>query len=248
MAVLRNAKSDANRFAAAERVRSEGDIDLACRLYLRVARRRLASPWKLSAKQRLVELDAEARGKLSDVEKKLADCDEDIPISQLTDGMIQQVADCMGALDELADQYGRVPNAGAEIKSVLAKQQKRPLVRAVLREPEANYLWVAAQELERKGQVCCAFQLLEKAVRQLPAPSAEVAQQRLEQLKADPQIVADAETCRSLQWCHLKYRTAVRVAKAQPLKARKIFQQIVQRSPADSEVHLAAKDQILRLN
>ena len=85
-------------------------------------------------------------------------------------------------------------------------------------------------------------------MQQLPAPSAQVAQRRLEQLKADPQQVASAEACRVLQWCHLKYRTAVRVAKVKPSKAREMFEQIVQRSPADSEVHLAAKDQIRRLN
>ena len=66
--------------------------------------------------------------------------------------------------------------------------------------------------LEGKGQVCCAFQLYEEAVRLSPAPSALAAERRLAQLKADPAQVQAAEACRVMQWCHQQYRMAERVA------------------------------------
>jgi len=108
-------------------------------------------------------------------------------------------------------------------------------------------LWDDAQALEEKGQVCCAFLLYEVAVRKLPAPSARAAEQRLAQLRTDPQQVAAAEACRSLQWCHQQYRTAERVARVSPQRARELFEQIVERAPADSPVHAAARAEVARL-
>jgi hypothetical protein len=89
--------------------------------------------------------------------------------------------------------------------------------------------------------------LYEEAARKLPAPSAHAAERRLTELKADPQQVAAAEACRSLQWCHQQYRTAERVARVSPRRAKELFEQIVQRAPADSPVHAAARAEIERL-
>jgi hypothetical protein len=40
---------------------------------------------------------------------------------------------------------------------------------------------------------------------------------------------------------------AAKVAKVQPQKARKLFEQVVARAPVDSEVHVAARQQIANL-
>jgi hypothetical protein len=108
-------------------------------------------------------------------------------------------------------------------------------------------LWDDAQALEAQGQTCCAFLLYEEALHMLPAPSARAAHQRLEQLKSDPQNIAAAEACRTMQWCHQQYRLAERVARVAPARARDLFAQIVERSPADTTIHVEAQNQLDRL-
>ena len=161
---------------------------------------------------------------------------------------LAQLAVCIAQFDDLADQYGRVPVIGRDIKSAAAKQRNQPQARAALFEPDAKRLWEEGQSLEAEGHVCCAYLLYEEATRKLPAPSARAASQRLEQLKADPQQVAAAEACRNLQWCHQQYRLAERVAQVAPDRAKDLFLQIVERSPADSTIHAEAQAQLDRLN
>jgi hypothetical protein len=246
--VLRDAKTGAARLQFADRARSEGDIRSACRVYLRLALSRTATPATVVARQRLLELKQEARQKVADVEGRLRELTSASPGEQNSNDTFERLSECMSDFDKLAKQYGRVPEVGRVINSSLSKQKKHPQVRAALGEPEASLLWDEAQQLEREGQVCCAFQLYEEALRLLPAPSARAAEQRLAHLKSDPQQVAAADACRNLQWCHERYRLASRVAKVQPKKAREMFQQIVQRAPVDSRIYQDAKSEIGRLS
>ena len=220
---------------------AKGDNEAACRIYLRLAGSRTASPSTAEAQKRLGELEQEAQQKLADLRQQLATWDNVSPSEEVDAESSTQLAACIAKFDELADQYGRVPQVGREIKTTLARHKSRPQVRAALSEPDARRLWDDGQALEEKGQICCAFLLYEAAVRQLPAPSAQAAERRLTQLKADPQQVAAAEACRSLQWCHQQYRTAERVARVSPRRAQELFEQIVQRAPADSPVYAAAR-------
>ena len=246
--LMRQAQTDAARMAFAERARTEGDIQGACRLYLRVAGSRPATPFTAAARQRLVELQNEARQTAADTQRRLEGLVENTPIEQATAESLRELAACLAKFDELAKQYERVPQAGREIRVALAKHKKHSSVQAALREPDARKLWEDAQELEQQGHLCCAFLLYEEAVRELPAPSAVAAQRRLAQLKLDPQNIADAEACRNLQWCHERYRLAERVARVEPQQARELFEQIVARAPADSKIYDEAREQITRLS
>ena len=240
MRMLREAQSDAARLAIADQARAKGDNEAACRIYLRLAGSRTASQSTAEAQNRLGELEQEAQQKLADLRQQLATWDNVSPSEEVDAESSTQLAACIAKFDELADQYGRVPQVGREIKTTLARHKSRPQVRAALSEPDARRLWDDGQALEEKGQICCAFLLYEAAVRKLPAPSAQAAERRLTQLRADPQQVAAAEACRSLQWCHQQYRTAERVARVSPRRAQELFEQIVQRAPADSPVYAAA--------
>jgi hypothetical protein len=74
-----------------------------------------------------------------------------------------------------------------------------------------------------------------------------LAQERLKQLELDPQNVKDAEACRTLKWCHQKYRVAELLAKSKPQRARDLFHQIAQRAPTDSKIHQEARQQVAKL-
>ena len=142
-----------------------------------------------------------------------------MPSDPLTDANARSLTENMLELNELAERYGDVPEVGRQIKSTLSTHMKKPDVRAVLCEPDANQLWKDGQELEGQGHTCCALLVYEEAVAELPAPSAVLAQKRLEQWKSDPKNIEDAEVCRALKWCHQKYPIAERLAKAEPDRA-----------------------------
>jgi hypothetical protein len=247
MRLMREAQSDAMRLNIADAARAKGDNQAACRIYLKLAGQRTENPANAAARTRLSELDKEARQKLAEVEQRLAEWDRISPSEELEADSLAQLAQCVADFDVLADQYGRVPAAGRDIKTALTKQRNRPQVRAALSEPDAKQLWDDAQALEAQGQICCAFLLYEESLPMLPAPSARAAHQRLEQLKADPQNIVAAEACRNMQWCHQQYRLAERVAQVAPERARELFVQIVERSPADSTIHAEAQTQLDRL-
>ena len=246
--LLKDAQTDATKLKYADQARTEGDLQAACRIYVRLAGTRAANPATAVARQRLAELQQEARQKLADVQAGLAQLDAVSPSEQTASEWNQQLVAYVSDFDDLAKQYRWVPQVGRDIKSSLRKQKQRPRVQSVLREPDAKRLWDLGQELEGKGQVCCAFQAYKKAIRHLPAPSARIARKRLDQLKSDPANIAAAEDCRTLQWCHKKYKLAMLVVQANPRQARVLFEQIVDKSPADSPVHEAAQSQISRLN
>jgi hypothetical protein len=247
MRLMREAQTDAMRLNVADAARAKGDNQAACRIYLRLAGERTANAATVAARQRLSELDKEARQKLAEVEQRLGKWDNMSPSDESETESLARLAQCVAEFDELADQYGRVPQVGREIKTARAKQMNRPQVRAAIGEPDARQLWDDAQILESEGHVCCAFLLYEEALPMLPAPSARSAHQRLEQLKGDPQNIAAAEACRTMQWCHQQYRLAERVARVAPERARELFVRIVERSPADSTIHAEAQHQLDRL-
>jgi hypothetical protein len=220
---------------------------VASRLYLKVAKNRYPNQFTLTARARLGELEEEGRSKLTDMETRFARLDNVSPGEQSIDESLAETTRLFAEFKGLEEQYGRVPKAGRAITSSLNKQRRRPRVKAALCEPEAARLWQQGQELEAEGQVCCAFLIYEKALRELPAPSARLAEERLNELCQDPNNIESAEACRNLQWCHQKYRLAKLMARQQPQKARGLFAQIVDRAPAESEVHQAAKTELTRL-
>ncbi len=241
--MLKAAQSDAARLAVADQARTENDLQTACRIYVRVANSRVQSPAKLAAKERLSELDSEVRAKHNDVQERLLGL-ASTSANEQNSATEDELRQCLDEFEALVRLYGRVPAAGKEMRNALARHKNDPAIQVVIQEPEAQRLWEIAQKLEADGQVCCAFQVYEEAVRQLPAPSAQRAADRLAELQADAQQVAAAEACRNLQWCHRTFDLASRVAKVRPDRARGLFEQVVTRAPVDSKVYLAAREQI----
>ncbi len=234
---MKEAFSNAKRLAVADQARTNGDIDTASRLYLRIASKRLPDTTTQLAKRRLQELGGEARQKLADVQQVLARWDTISPSEPMTDHSARELITAMTQIEQLSKDYGRVPAAGKEVKTALSKQRRKPVVQAVVREPDAERLWKEGQALEHDGHVCCAMLMYEKTRHLLPAKSAQLAQQRLSGLQQDPQNVEAAEKCRELQWCHQRYRVATMVAKADPVRAQELYAQIARRAPNDSDIY-----------
>lgn len=247
MKLMREAQSDAARLNVADQARANGDIQTACRIYVRLSANRAANPATYAARERLGQLGQEAQQRLTELEGRLEPATQMSASDAWDASTLAPLANSIHELRELASQYESVPQIGREIKNRLTKERNRPVVKAALFEPEARRLWDEGQTLESAGEVCCAFLLYEEALRKLPAPSARAAEQRLTQLRSDPQHVAAAESCRNLQWCHQQYRLAERVARVQPERARELFAEIVERSPADTALHADARDQLALL-
>jgi len=244
---LREAASDATRLNLADRFYGEGNIRAAATLYARVAMARPATPASLTAKHRLNRIGEEARNRSSTIDTRLKEAAEAISPSDLVDGATEAAAALQPLFDDyakLVDQYGAVAGVGSDLKKHVAAQRRKPEYAAVLNEAEARKFWDAGQARERDNELCCAYWFYTEAARLVPARSALLARSRLDEMKADPAIVAAAQTCRELQWCHDAFQRATMLRDDRPERARELLAEITTRSPADSEVHRAARDKL----
>lgn len=244
---LREATSDAARLNLADRFYGEGNIRAAATLYARVAMARPATPASLAAKHRLNRIREEARNRSSTIDARLKEAAEAISPSDLVDGATEAAAALQPLFDDyakLVDQYGAVAGVGSYLKKHVAAQRRKPEYAAVLNEAEARKFWDAGQARERDNELCCAYWFYTEAARLIPARSALLARSRLDEMKADPAIVAAAQTCRELQWCHDAFQRATMLRDDRPERARELLTEITARSPADSEVHRAARDKL----
>lgn len=146
--------------------------------------------------------------------------------------------------DRLIAKYGELPVVGPEIKAHVAKLRHQPEYAVILNEPAATALWKLGRQYERDDHLCCAYWTYKEAAELQPAPSAVLASNRFDELAKKPQVVASAESCRELKWCHQAYLRADRLLKVRPDSAKEIFAEIVRRAPEDSEVYLAAKERM----
>jgi hypothetical protein len=244
--LLSRERAAPKQLAAADQALQEGDLRLACLIYVRLALARPPTSATEEAKQRVSQLQQQARKELKEVDAILGDdASAARPIPALTRVLPQRELDqrvpkAFQAYDQLASKYAGVPVVGDEISKHIAKQQRRPAYAAVLNEVKAESLWELGQQYEEGGHLCCAYSVYEQAAELVPAPSAQRAQERFAQLKEEPPIVALVEACRELQWCHETYLRAEQLAETKPAPARAMFEQIVRRAPKDSEVYQAA--------
>ena len=70
MRLVREAQSDAVRLNIADAARAKGDNQAACRIYVSLVGNRTASPSSVAARERLTDLEKEARQKLADGRRK----------------------------------------------------------------------------------------------------------------------------------------------------------------------------------
>lgn len=251
----RRANTAPKRLEAADEALQEGDIDLACVLYTRLAVSRPRSAVTEQAKRQVAQLQEQARQELSEIDAMLtggvsATSPTEVlrPVASGSQSP-EQVVKAFQEYDRLAYKYRRLPVVGfekGEIAKHVAKQQRG--YASVLNELKAKTLWELGQKYEADGHACCAYNVYEEAAELVPAPSAQLAQARLAKMKEDPQIVASAETCREVQWCLAAYlRAEEQVAKKRPDRARAILGQIVQRAPDDTRVYQDALARIEEL-
>ncbi len=249
-ALLRKFKSNPKRLAVADQALQEGDIDLACIIYTRLAVSRPRTTVTEEAKQRIADLQRQARQELKEIDAMLTGQTAGAPAIP---GLIpvgsgkeweDRVVKAFQQYDRLAQKYARLPVVGDEITKHLTRQRGRPTYAAVLNEAKARSLWELAQRYEQRDHQCCAYLVYEEAARLVPAPSARLAQERFAKMSEDPQIVASSESCRELQWCLETYLRAEQLAGQRPDRAKALFQQIAQRAPEDSEVYRAARKRI----
>jgi len=134
-----------------------------------------------------------------------------------------------------------------EIRNHVSKQRRLPEIAAVLNEPEAASLLAVARQHDKKGEQCCAYWVYERAAKLVPAPSAQVARDRFVEVTQDSDAVAAAKTCREIRECHSLYWRAELLIAKRPTRAKELFDEIVSRTPEDSEIHRAAQEQIENL-
>ena len=188
------------------------------------------------ARQKLAEIDESLRERLSEMSASEFFSDTSWPADWPS-----HVNVAFEKYDRIADDYGAVPAIKNVLRAHVARQRRRPEYAAAFHEAEAKTLWQIAQQHEAEDHPCCAFWVYDKASRLAPAPSARQAEIRLAKMKQDPAAVAAAETCRQLQWCHRTYNIAEKLTAVAPDRARELFLQIVEQSPANAHVHLAAR-------
>jgi hypothetical protein len=229
----RRAKNNQERMRYAEQARKEGKPRLAATLYLRVALQRPKDKNAGAAKAALKSMANEGRAEMNKADELLAQ---------------DRILEGLDRLDYLVWAYEEVPEFNEEIKSHVNKLHRDPRYESVLKERPAADLFAAAQKQESDGERCCAYWTYEEAAQFTPAPSAVKAAERLEAMKKDPEIVAEAEECRTLQECHKTFHSAELLEKNLPNKADELFKQILAKAPRDSEVYKCAQEEIAKLH
>ena len=125
---MREAQSDSARLAIADQAREKGELSIASRMYLKLASNRVPTPASTEAQKRLDTIREDTRKQLDDLLQRLADVDNVSPSEQMPPESADRVKTCISELEELADQVGRVPEVGREVKSALAKNKSKPHV------------------------------------------------------------------------------------------------------------------------
>jgi tetratricopeptide (TPR) repeat protein len=230
---LRRAKNAEQQFAGAIKAQKEGKISLAATLYMRLALARPKNRHSAEAKQALAAMANEGRAQMKQADELLQK---------------GEIEEAFKQLDSLVVSYDNVPRFNHEVAGHVQKLHSDPKYKAVLNEPRAAALVDEGQRSEAAGETCCAFMAYEQAVKLLPAASAKLAEERYNAMKQDPQIVAEAESCRKVRECLRMFHTAELLEKTSPYKAEELFKKILARSPASSEVHRCAGEELARLH
>jgi hypothetical protein len=237
------------RLNAAEQAYKEGDVRVATRMYVALARSSPRNDATVEARRRLDVLAGEARQKLEELEAELIQGQEELSPGEesFTARWGELVRQTFEGYDQLSEDYGGVPAVKRELRSHIARKRHQPEYAKVLNEPKAAELWELGQEHERDDHECCAYWVYREATKLKHAPSTRLAQLRLAEMERDPQIRVAAKACLDLQECHKMYKSAERIIHTNPERARHLFAQITDRAPQDSELHRAAREHVSNL-
>jgi tetratricopeptide (TPR) repeat protein len=230
---IRKAKNAEQQYAGAIKARKEGNVSLAATLYMRLALAKPKNRHSDEAKKTLASMADEGRAEMKKADALLESGDVEVALKQL---------------DKLANDYETVPNFNHEIAEHVQKLHKTPKYKAVLNEPQAADLIADARKYEADDEAGFAYLAYEEAAKLVPAPSAKEAEQRLNKMKKDPKLVAEAETCAKVQECLRMFHTAELLKKSSPGKAEEMFKKILANSPASAEVHRCASEELTKLH
>jgi len=241
--LLRNATTNASRLQAADRARREGNVRVASMIYGKISLARPVDGSVTAAQERLRELADEARSIQKEIDTNLR---VGSPFAELAPSSGQSASSSLPAktilkgfedYQNLLFQYGEISAVKRSLATHVARQRAKPQFAAVLNEPEAAEFWDIGEQHEKEGHRCCAYRAYAVAAQLAPAPSAQKAAARLEEMSQDPKIAEEAEVCKNLEWCHGAFARATMLAKARkPSQARNLFAQILEKAPEDSAV------------
>ena len=248
-AALRQAKSTQARYAAAKQAYSEGDVAVAAMLYSRVALSRQASAqMKNVAKKVLGEFQTKANRELADVRFEIRQA-----IELASTDRYQAAEDAEQAIETLrllTTEYKNVPVANKQLQRELDQLlTKNEDVADLIHQPVAEALVAEAKALEEKQQLCCAFLFYEEAEKLLPCKAAKVARRQLYAWRKDADISESVQLCKKIRACQESFDKAQSIAKkgSSRVRAIRIYKEIIETAPRESEVHKAATTALAKL-
>jgi hypothetical protein len=244
----KKAVADQSQLQLAEQAEKDGELAVAARIYQRLSLRRPRNMTHETAKSHLQRIQRHALQEVAEVEEQLVGLHAS-PSAALQPLNIDhdQVILLFDSLDKLNLEYAGVASVGNKIQDRIDSLRRNARYASILEEPAAAELWSASQALEAQDEVCCAVVVLEQAALLSPAPSANLAKRRLAILLADAKVVEASRECRNLQLCHEKFAAAQALTTTAPNKAREYFAEIIEISPPQTSVHLAARKQLSTL-
>ena len=157
--LLRKATDAQARLRTAEEAYEQGEIRVATRILLAVAKSEVPNPIRLEARKRLGQLGDEARQKFQEIEGEFQTQRAELSPGEASyaSRWPELVRDAFQKYEDLTDDYGAVPKTGREIESQVARKRRLPEYAEVLNEPESAALWQLGQEHEQQDHACCAY-------------------------------------------------------------------------------------------
>jgi hypothetical protein len=247
--IRRKAKTAQALWAAANEAEQQGDTPVAARIYHRLSLLRPKSQITAQARSCFSSIQADALARLDELDSRLERRVEegDAPKALKPRVAKADIVDVFDELDALSLEYAGAPAIREAIDERISRLRSTPKYAAVLQEPGAGELLRLAQDLEAKRHLCCAFIVYEQAAELSPAPSGKKARERIDELKTDKELIAATNECRALQWCHANFDRAKAIKEVAPHTARDYFRRIVELSPSETPIHLAAREQLASL-
>lgn len=260
-AARKKAAQSQNMWQVAQQAEAEGDVQVAARMYRRIATRQPPTDLNKAASARLGAIRAEALERFESLASDLTGQKESDESDQDSQGneprrpaalkRVQTnpkvVRDAFKKMDDLATEFAGVVTVEEELVDRIEKLRKEPRYAKILLEPDAAELVRFGRDYEEKGHLCCAMLVYEEAAAMTPAPSAEWAKTRFKEMQADSGLVAAAQECRRLQWCHAYFQRAQAIMPYRKEKAIEYFARICELAPAESPVHQASREHLAKL-
>jgi hypothetical protein len=249
---MRNAKTAEARFQAAEKAYTAGDVHLASLLFQRTALSKRVPPHvQERAEQVLAEYRQQAAADLEEMIERIRYAgqsdDDDDSIANKLQAALEDVA-------VLVAKYENVPIAN----KALARQEKQlirknKLIGKYLHQPIAAELVRDAQRFEAEGHECCAYICYREAEKLMTCEAAEFARKRVYELRKQPGLLQSVADCEQIRECHVLFDKAQRISRVgakdtYTAQAVKLYKQILNKAPRESEVHKAALEELNKLS